>query len=306
MAILLCAPDRDLQPLALAIRACDPGLEVRVWPDHGPLAEIEFAVLWKHPAGLLKRLPNLRAVSSLGAGVDHLINDPDLPKTLPVGRLAGPKLAQDMASWVVAQVLWHWLRMDQFAAHQAQAQWQPWAPARPPHVGLLGFGVMGQACGRALQALGIEVSAWVRRPRVDDTQAKLYTGPDGLLSMAASVDVLVCLLPLSAETDQLINVQLLAQLPPGALLINAGRGEHVVDEDLLQALDQGQLSGAVLDSFRIEPLPSDHPFWHHPKVRVSPHCAAITQVDEAAQGIISQYQQLRQANINALRETPVT
>jgi glyoxylate/hydroxypyruvate reductase A len=306
MAIVLCAPDRDLQPLALAIQARDPDLDVRIWPDHGPPAEIEFAVLWKHPAGLLKQLPNLRAVCSLGAGVDHLRNDPDLPKTLPVCRLAGPRLAQDMAAWVVAQVLWHWRRLDQFAHQQAQARWQPWAPARQPHVGLLGFGVMGQACGRALQGLGIEVSAWVQRPRVDDTPVKLYTGPDGLLSMAASVDVLVCLLPLSAETDQLINAQLLAQLPPGALLINAGRGEHVVDEDLLQALDQGQLSGAVLDSFRIEPLPSDHPFWHHPKVRVSPHCAAITQVDEAAQGIISQYQQLRQGNINALRETPVT
>lgn len=291
MAILLCAPDRDLSDLSLAVRSCDPDLDVRIWPDHGSLADIEFAVLWKHPAGLLKQLPHLRAVCSLGAGVDHLLNDPDLPHTMPIGRLAGPRLAQDMATWVVAQIIWHWRRFDKLAVHQARQHWQPWAPTPSPRVGLLGFGVMGQACARACQALGMPVSAWASRSRHSD-DVEVYSGSDGLMAMAKSSDVMVCVLPRTAVTEGLIDAQLLAQLPRGAMLINAGRGEHVVDADLLQALDQDHLSLAILDSFRVEPLPSDHPFWHHPKVRVSPHCAAITHPEEAAHGIVASYHQL--------------
>lgn len=293
MAILLCAPDRDLSALSVAIQTCDPDLDVRIWPDHGSLADIELAVLWKQPAGLLKQLTHVRALCSLGAGVDHLLNDPDLPHDTPIGRLAGPRLAQDMANWVVAQIVWHWRRLDEFAAHQQGQQWRPWAPARAPHVGLLGFGVMAQACARACLALGMPVSAWASRARQIDG-IEVCSGRDGLMAMAAASDVMVCLLPRTADTENLIDAQLLDQLPRGAMLINAGRGEHVVDADVLQALDQGHLSLAILDSFRVEPLPSDHPFWHHPKVRVSPHCAAITQAEEAAHGIVTTYHQLMQ------------
>lgn len=293
MAILLCAPDRDLHELAAALNDREPALDVRIWPALGAADEITFAVLWKHPPELIRQLPALRAVSSLGAGVDHLLSDPSLPPQLPIGRLAGPRLAYDMAGWVVAQVFWHWRRLDQLAGQQAQRQWQPWAPSRPPHVGLLGFGVMGQACAEALLALGCPVSAWVQRAR-SHPHVRLHHGHRGLLAMASEVDYLVCLLPSSTATRGLIDAEVLAALPAHAVLINAGRGDQVVDTDLLTALDQGQLALAILDSFQQEPLPAEHPFWVHPKVRISPHCAAITQVEEAAAGIVESYHRLLQ------------
>ncbi len=291
MTLLVVTPGRDSGPLVKAIHAQDPTLPVRVWPDVGPADDIRFAVLWQQPRGLLAQLPDLLAVSSLGAGVEHVLNDPDLPPELPVGRLAGTQLAADMAAYVVAQVLWHWRRLGDFGQLQRQGQWQPWAPERAPHVGLLGIGAMGTATSRALQALEIPVRAFGQTGRGPDS-VPVESGADGLARLAGWSDYLVCLLPLTGATRGLLNADLFSRMRPGSVLINVGRGEHLVEADLLEALDQDRPTAAILDVFSHEPLPSDHPFWTHPKVHVTPHCASITGDREAAALIVESYRRV--------------
>lgn len=288
MSLLIVTPDRDSSELAAEIRARDPDLDVRLWPNSGALEEIRFAVLWQQPAGLLRSLGGLLAVSSLGAGVEHVLNDPDLPPDLPVGRLAGRRLAADMAGYVVAQVLGHWRGLADFRSQQARAEWRPWTPARPPRVGLLGLGAMGTATATALQALDIPVRGFSRSGRGPDGLS-VASSRAGLEELAGWSDYLVCLLPLTPDTRGLLNARLFACMQPGSVLINVGRGEHLVESDLLKALAQNRPGAAVLDVFEHEPLPADHPFRSHPSIQITPHCASITSDEEAAALIVESY-----------------
>ncbi len=291
MALLLVAPDRDLDLLAKEIRTRSAGMDVRVWPHMGEVEDIQFAVLWQQPPGLLGQLRQLKAVSSLGAGAEHLLADPDLPPALPVGRLAGRRLAADMAGYLVAQALGHWRGLEQFSRHQAQRQWVPRTPANPPRIGVMGTGRMAQATLKAFKALEVPVRAFNRsgEPRSD---ISVQSGQDGLYSLAAWSDYLICLLPLTAETRGILNAALFKHMQSAGVLINVGRGEQMVEKDLLTALDDGQLQAAILDVFEHEPLPAQHPFWTHPKVKITPHCASVTSDTEAAGLIIESYQRI--------------
>ncbi len=288
MALLLVATDRDLSALARAITARAPHIETRLWPDLRRPEEIDFAVLWHYPHGLLGSLPALKAISSLGAGVEHLISDPELPRDLPVGRLAGPRLAADMAAYLVAQVLWHWKGLAQFEAHQANGRWKPWSPRGLPLIGLLGTGLLGAAAARAFQALDLPVAGWNRSGR-GPGGIDVYSGETGLQALAGRADYLICLLPLTDQTRGILSARLFESMRPTSVLINVGRGDHLVEQDLIRALDQEQLELAILDVFATEPLPHDHPFWRHPKIHITPHCSAITRSKEAAELIIESY-----------------
>lgn len=292
MALLIVATDRDTTRLAERVAALAPDIEVRVWPDTGRCEEIEFAVLWRQPPGLLAHLPGLKAVSSLGAGVEHVLADPDLPADLPVGRLAGPRLASDMAAYLVAQVLWHWKGLDRYASLQREKAWQPWSPRNLPTIGLLGTGQLGRAAAGAFRALDLPVAGWSRSGRGPTEALRMYRGRQGLNELAASADYLVCLLPLTEQTRGILDASLFQAMKSDAVLINVGRGEHLVDDDLLQALDDDQLGLAILDVFSTEPLPETHPFWTHPKIRITPHCSAITRTEEAAKLIVDSYRRV--------------
>lgn len=286
MILLICAPGRDHSGLVQRIGQLAPDLDVRVWPDVGCPQAVDFAVVWKHPAGLLRELTGLKAVSSLGAGVEHLLNDPDLPPNLPVGRLVGPRLAADMAGYLVAQILGDWRRLDRFPHHQRRKQWRPWAPDRPPQVGLLGFGRMGKRAARAFKALKVPVAAW-RRSAGAEASIPLHHGRHGLETLAGWSNYLVCLLPLTDHTREILDQELFRRMKPDSVLINVGRGEHLVEKDLLDALSKNRPRLAILDVFGEEPLPPQHPFWSHPAVRITPHCASLTQPAEAAELIVA-------------------
>jgi glyoxylate/hydroxypyruvate reductase A len=254
-----------------------PEHEFRFWPEIGDPAAIEYAMVWQPPAGLLASLPNLRLICGLGAGVDHLLRDPDLPRHIPIMRLVDPYMTDAMSEYVVLSVLrLHRQDLDYMAQQRAQI-WeerdQKNACERP--VGILGFGTLGQAAGRKLRALGFPVAGWSRSAK-ETAGFATYAASDGLAALAAQSEVLVCLLPLTAATAGILNADLFARLPQGAGLVNAGRGGHLVEADLITALDSGQLSGAVLDVFREEPLPPGHAFWNHPRIIVTPHIAAET------------------------------
>ncbi|HLY44176.1 MAG TPA: glyoxylate/hydroxypyruvate reductase A [Stellaceae bacterium] len=260
-----------------------PEHEIRYWPDIGDKAAIEYGLVWQPEPGLLAALPRLKLIVGLGAGVDHLLSDPALPKGVPILRLVDPYMTDAMSEFVVLSVLrLHRQDLD-YLAQQRAAQWQEReqknAAERP--VGILGFGTLGQDAARKLKALGFEVAGWSRGPKIVPGFVT-HAGPAGLEALLARSEILVCLLPLTAETAGILNARAFARLPRGAALVNAGRGRHLVDEDLIAALDSGQLSGAVLDVFRDEPLPASHPFWRHERILVTPHIAAETHPPTAA------------------------
>ena len=260
-----------------------PEHEFRFWPEVGDPADIEYAMVWQPPPGLLASLPKLRLICGLGAGIDHLLRDPDLPRHVPIMRLVDPYMTDAMSEYVALSVLrLHRQDLDYLAQQRAQS-WeereQKNACERP--VGILGFGTLGQDAGRKLKALGFPVAGWSRTAK-EVAGFVTYAGGDGLDALLARSEILVCLLPLTTATEGILNAGLFARLPRGAALVNAGRGGHLVEADLIPALDSGQLSGVVLDVFREEPLPKGHPFWSHPRIIVTPHIAAETHPPTAA------------------------
>lgn len=260
-----------------------PEREIRYWPEIGNKASIEYALVWHPEPGLLASLPNLRMIFGLGAGVDHLLRDPALPKHLPIVRLVDPYMTDAMSEYVALSVLrLHRQDLD-YLAQQRAAIWeereQKNAAERP--VGILGFGTLGQDAGHKLKALGFDVAGWSRNDKAVAGFAT-FAGAAGFDALLARSEILVCLLPLTPETTGILNAAAFARLPHGAGLVNAGRGAHLVEADLIPALDAGQLSGAVLDVFREEPLPPGHAFWRHPRIIVTPHIAAETHPPTAA------------------------
>ncbi|HEV2336251.1 MAG TPA: glyoxylate/hydroxypyruvate reductase A [Stellaceae bacterium] len=268
------------RPLLTALM---PGHEFRFWPDLGDKAGIEYALVWQPDPGLLASLPNLRLIIGLGAGVDGLLSDPTLPRHLPIVRLVDPYMTQAMSEYVALSVLrLHRQDLDYLAqqrAHLWEEREQPNAAER--RVGILGFGTLGQDAGAKLKALGFEVTGWSRSAKAVPGFAT-YAGAAGFGPFLARSDILVCLLPLTPETEGILNATTFAALPGAAGLVNAGRGGHLVETDLIAALDAGQLSGAVLDVVRQEPLPAAHPFWAHPRIILTPHIAAETHPPTAA------------------------
>ncbi|MGI9493047.1 MAG: 2-hydroxyacid dehydrogenase [Geminicoccaceae bacterium] len=260
-----------------------PEIECRSWEDPGDPTDIEIAVVWKPPAGGLKRFPNLRAIVSIGAGIDHVLADPELPKHVPIIRTTGEDLKIRMREYVTLHVLRLHRRLPEIEAAQERREWLQLVnpPAYERKIGLLGLGDLGSDCARALAALGFDVAGWSRRPKSIDG-VKSFSEQEGLAAFLRRTEILVCLLPLTPATEGILNADLFEKLPKGAALINAARGGHLVEIDLLPALDTGQIGAATLDVFHTEPLPADHPFWSHPKILVTPHVASL--IDPVAGG----------------------
>ena len=270
------------------LTAAWPQREMRYWPETGDKAAIDYALVWHPEPGLLASLPNLRMIISLGAGVDHILRDPELPPDVPILRLVDPYMTQAMSEYVVLQVLRLHRRDFNYRAQQAAAEWREHPQKNAPErtVGILGFGQLGQDAARKLKALGFDVAGWSRSGRAVEGFTT-FGGAEGLAALLARSEILVCLLPMTPETENILDASLFARLPRGAAIINAGRGRHLAEEDLLAALDSKQISAAVLDVFREEPLPAAHPFWRHSRIIVTPHVAAETHPPTAA-AIIAQ------------------
>jgi glyoxylate/hydroxypyruvate reductase A len=260
-----------------------PGQEFRVFPDTGDPSDIEFAMVWLHPEGDLKNYPNLKAILSLGAGVEHVLRDPDLPVGVPIVRLVDDMMAQDMSLHVVHWVIHYHRNYHVYAGDQGNKQWQRlrFPDTNERRVGILGMGELGAEAARRVRDLGFAVAGWSRTPK-DIEGVESFHGPDGLMPFLARTDILASLLPLTEATENLLDAEKFAAMPEGAYLINLSRGAILIDEDLVAALDSGHIAGAALDVFRTEPLPPDDPYWSHPKVAVTPHAAGPTNDRSAA------------------------
>jgi glyoxylate/hydroxypyruvate reductase len=281
MALLIACSSRGEEFAAVARRLA-PDLDLRVAPDLGEPAQIHYALTWWPQPGLLKTLPNLRLIVSVGAGVDHLFSDPDLPN-VPIARFVDPDLTGRMVEYIALHVLYHHRRMSEFRELQARKVWKYLAEpaAHEVRVGLMGLGVLGSAAAAVLKAFGYQVRGWSRSAKSLDG-VTCYAGKGQLDAFLAETDILAVLLPLTPDTRGLIDRRLIAKLSqhgrderlPGPVLINAGRGGLQVDADILAALEAGELYAASLDVFEAEPLPHSSPLWAHPRVLVTPHNAA--------------------------------
>ena len=284
MALLFVCDGEDPKVWERALRAEIPDLDIRV----GALGvdaerDIDIALVWQPPRGLLADLPNLKAILSLGAGVEHILRDPELPPGVPIARLIDPGLQTGMVEFVTMEVLSHHRRAPEYRAQQRAGKWKLLRQTLScdRRIGILGLGHLGVACGSMLTRFGFPVAGWARSEK-NIPGIESFTGEDGLFALLERSDILVCLLPLTPDTENILDATLLGALPGGAVLINVARGKHVVDDDLLEALDSDHLSAATLDVYREEPLPADHPFWTHPKITMYPHAAAWTLPESAA------------------------
>jgi len=250
-----------------------PDLEIRIWPEAGNLADIDYLAFMHPDFATLPNFPNLKAMFSRSAGVESFINHPNLPNA-PLCKVEPPGGDPMMTEYVVMHVLRLHRDMPGYQAAQANREWRRTTIMRPEQrrVGFLGFGMMAKAPALVLKSLGFKISAWVRHKR-DEGDVAIYHGPEQLEPFLQQTDIAVCLLPLIRETEGIFCARTFAMMPRGAMLVNVGRGKHVVEKDLIAALDSGQLSYAALDALWPEPLPPTSPLWLHPKVTVMPHVA---------------------------------
>jgi len=270
-----------------------PDAEVRHWTEDYDKAAVEAVLMWKVPTDLLFDLPNLKLIQSLGAGVDHLVGAA-LPNGVPLARIVDPWMTGSMSEYIILNVLRFFRQDPDYRRFQAEGRWEDLGtPDRfETPIGILGLGELGRDAARKLSLLEFPVMGWSRSPK-EVEGIECHSGRDGLGRMLRRSKILVCLLPLTQETRGLIDAELLGLLPNGAYFINAARGGHVVDADLLAALDAGHIAGAALDVFEPEPLPAEHPYWTHPKVVVTPHNAADTNPRTAAPQIAENIRRVR-------------
>lgn len=290
MRISFCA-QTDAAPWIAALRQHLPEAQVEVW--HSGARPADYAIVWAPPQQFFDEQTALQAVFNMGAGVDALLQR-QVRADLPIVRLNDAGMGVQMAEYVCHALIRH---TRDFALFEAQAQQGLWQ--EPPvldradfPVGILGLGVLGEPVARAVQQFEFPVLGWSRTPRQLDGVRCLH-GPAQLGQFLASTRVLVNLLPLTPQTENLLNHAALSHLPRGAYLINIARGRHVVDEDLLALLDSGHLAGATLDVFRTEPLPAEHPYWRHPRVTVTPHIAGRTVLQDTVRQIATKLRALQ-------------
>ena len=260
-----------------------PEFQVVDFDDPGDPDLVQYAVVWAPPAGGLAQFPNLKAIVSIGAGVDHVLKDPKLPRHVPILRTTGPDMVQRLREYVTLHVLAHHRQLNETDDNQRNTNWDqivtPVAGKR--RVGIMGLGTIAGECARTLSYLGFETVGWSRsRKQIEGVQT--YAGDSELPEFLAGTDILVCLLPMTTQTEGILNADLFRKLSFGARLINAARGRHLVEDDFLAALESGQLEAATLDVFQVEPLPDVHPFWSHPKIRITPHIASMIDEETGA------------------------
>jgi glyoxylate/hydroxypyruvate reductase A len=282
-----------------------PDLPIRIWPDVGEVKDIKYLAFMHPDFDQLPAFPNLRAMFSRSAGVESFVDHPKRPK-VPLGKVEPPGGDPMMTEYVVMHVLRFHRDMPAYQAAQANREWRRAPIIRPEQrrVGFLGFGMMAKAPALVLQSLGFKVSAWVRSPR-PAAEVPLFHGRDQLASFLGQTDIAVCLLPLTADTEGIFCAAAFAMMPRGAMLVNVGRGKHVVEKDLIAALDSGQLSYAALDALWPEPLPPESPLWLHPKVTVMPHVARRPTVAQLVTEVAANIRSL-EAGGQLLQEIDVT
>lgn len=283
-----------------------PDLDVWTWPDVPDPAAVRYALVWQPEPGVLGKFPNLAGIFNLGAGVDAILRDTTVPEGVPLMRLADAGMGDQMVEYCLYGVLHFHRDVDLYRRDQLDGAWNPRPFVAPSdrRVGVLGLGALGAQVADACAAFGFDTAGWSRSPKVM-RKVHAFAGADRFDAFLARTDILVNLLPLTEATRGILNAKTLRTLPRGACVINAARGSHVVEADLLAALDDGHIRGCLLDAFEPEPLAADHPFRRHPGVTVTPHIAAQTLPREACHQIVNNIKRLEdgRAPLNVVDRT---
>ena len=289
MSLLLVSKNRDLSQFREALLELEPDLDVEIWPAIEKPERVQFAVAWNQPKHLFGTFPNLKAVSSLGAGVDHLIQDESISEEVKLTRISGGTLAVQMSDYVLAALLSIVTRMREY---EHAGEWEPLEKRTRETVaiGVLGLGSIGERAARLISELGFRVLGLSKSKK--EVQGIETYSSDQMDSFLSEINVLINLLPLTPETDGILNLEHFKKMKKPGFLIHAGRGEHLVNEDLIYAIDTGLIEHAWLDAFEEEPLPSSHPFWSRQQITVTPHIAGVSQPGETAVQILENYKRL--------------
>lgn len=293
MSILLIASDYELTPYRDALVKRDPNLEVDIWPAVKDPSRVSFVVAWYQPEGVLNRFPNVKVIASLGAGAEHLVSDPSIPEDVVLTRLIAPRIKTQIAEYVEAVAYSIIRRFPDYYRQQHATIWDPLSHSLKSErrIGVLGLGKLGAHVAETLASHGWPVSGWARTSK-SIPGCTSYAGTDELDTFLEETRLLVNLLPLTPETEGILELELFKKLKSPSWVINVGRGDHLVEEDLLYAIDKGILEGAHLDVFRVEPLPDNHPFWSRKAITITPHVGSFTYPDELAEQILDNYKRM--------------
>ena len=294
MKITLCLTGLAPEPWVQGLQQALPQADVSAWRPGAPQAD--HAIVWAPPQQFIDEQARLQTLFNIGAGVDALLHL-QLPPQLQVVRLDDAGMSVQMAEYVCHAVIRHFRELDAYETDTQAGRWsfrKPRLRADFP-VGVMGLGVLGQRVAQALQVFEFPVNGYSRSPK-DLPGIRCFSGPDGLADFLAATRVLVNLMPLTPETENILNTRTLSQLQPGGYVINVARGKHLVEQDLLDLIDQGHLAGAMLDVFRTEPLPAEHAFWQHPKITLTPHTSARTLREESLAQIVGKIQALQRGD----------
>ncbi len=294
MALLFYSQFDDPADWGAHLREAAPGLDFRVWPEVGDPADVEAALVWKAPEGELRKYPNLRLIINLGAGVDSIVKDRTLPAGIPIVRIADPEMSRMMSQYVLAAVLRHHRDFVPFARAQRERRWHYLHPreAGTCSVGVMGLGNLGAMAAAELVRQGFQVAGWARSEK-NLPGVESFHGPQGLAAFLARSDILVVMLPLTAETMGILDAGAIAQLPHGAKLVNVGRGGLVDEDALAAALRSGRIAEATLDVFLSEPLAAESPLWGFDQVLITPHLASVAIPRTAARQVAENLRRLR-------------
>ncbi len=295
MSILIVSPGKKLNRWKDALNTVDPSVAVFLPEEVKDPLDITFALSWNHPKKMFRKYPNLKCISSFGAGVDHLLSDTQIPKHVEIVRIIDGLLSADMFEFALAVVMKHLRKLTRYTRYQEASIWKKheYLRIKDIGIGIMGTGMIGHHVASELQRVGFRVSGW-NRTGGQPTSYDKYYGTVQLNDFLKVSDVLICLLPLTRQTRGIINYSLLKALPADAYVINFGRGAHVNERDLISAIDEGHISGAHLDVFEEEPLPENHLFWQQPGIDITPHVASLTDPDSIAPQVMENYHRSRE------------
>lgn len=293
MKILFVSPDPRPERWIQLLEEALPEADWSVWHPDLPCQQAQYALVWQPPELLFKKEPQLQAIFNLGAGVDALLKLSKLPKTLPIYRLEDAGMSAQMAEYLIHQVAEITRMMPAYRQQQQDQVWRMQSPCRRHEwpIGFLGLGQIAQKAAQAFSLLDYPVAAWSRTEKQLDGIDSFF-GDDQMTTFLQRSRILINTLPLTPLTRGILNQQLFEQLPEKSVLINVGRGQHLNEPDLLNALTQGKLSRAILDVFSEEPLAKSHPFWSHPNISLTPHISAPTLREETVKQITAKIRKL--------------
>ncbi|REG90330.1 2-hydroxyacid dehydrogenase [Algoriphagus antarcticus] len=292
MSLAIISPGKNPKIWIKEFKVLAPDLAVETYPKITEPEKVEYVFLWQHPEGILSDYPNLKLISSMGAGVDHILKDKTIPSSIPIVRIVDEKLTFSMTNYVVMAVLNFHRQKLRYQVNQTRKIWDMSNPELDVTVGVMGVGALGKDVMDKLNYMGFPVVGFGFSDKPDFEYP--YYKKDNLDEFLKEVNVLVCLLPLTPDTENILNGELFEKCNPNTYLINVARGKHLVEDDLIIALEEGHISGAMLDVYRQEPLPKDHPFWENWKITMTPHIASVTNPQAAAPQVIENIKRIRE------------